>query len=69
MGDPNSDGEDEAMMMWQDVLDEVAAGRTRNQHCPYCEKGELAVTFDEQTRRTRVECKGCKRFIVVKLAE
>lgn len=67
MGD--ADSEDEAAMMWQDVLDEVAAGRTRNRHCPYCEKGELTVTLDEQTRRTRVECKSCKRFIVVKLAD
>jgi hypothetical protein len=67
MGD--SDSDDETAMMWQDALDEVAAGRARNAHCPYCEKGELAVNFDEQTRRTRVDCKSCKRFIVVKLAE
>jgi len=67
MGD--SDGDDEAAMLWQDVLDEVAAGRTRNSHCPYCEKGEISVTFDEQTRRTRLDCKSCKRFIVVKLAD
>ena len=65
----DSDNDDEAAMMWQDVLDEVAAGRARNLHCPYCEKGEIAVTSDEQTRRTRIECKGCKRFIVVKLAD
>jgi hypothetical protein len=68
MGDTRSDDDDEATMMWQNVLDEVASGRPRNLHCPYCEK-EVTVTTDEQTRRTRVACKECKRFIEVKLAE
>jgi len=65
MGD---EADDEAAMMWQNVLDEVASGRPRNLHCPYCEK-EVAVITDEQTRRTRITCKDCKRFIEVKLAE
>ncbi len=67
MGD--SDIDDEAAMMWQDVLDEVAAGRPRNLHCPYCQKGEISVTRDEQTKRTKVECRGCKRFIELRLAD
>jgi hypothetical protein len=67
MGDPDND--DEAAMMWQDVLDEVAAGRPRNLRCPYCEKGEVVVTGDEQTKRTKIECRGCKRFIEVRLAD
>lgn len=67
MGD--SDIDDEAAMMWQDCLDEVAAGRPRNLRCPYCEKGDVAVSHDEQTKRTKVECKSCKRFIEVRLAD
>ena len=67
MGD--SDLDEEAAMMWQDVLDEVAAGRARNLHCPYCQVGEVAITHDEQTKRTKVECRGCKRFIEVRMAD
>jgi hypothetical protein len=65
MGD---EADDEAAMMWQNVLDEVASGRPRDLHCPYCEK-EVVVTTDDQTKRTRLTCKDCKRFIEVKLAE
>jgi len=68
MGDSDSD-DDEAAMMWQDALDEIAAGRSRNLRCPYCEKNEISVTHDEQTKRTKVECRGCKRFIEVRLAD
>jgi transcription elongation factor Elf1 len=65
MGD--SDNDEEAAMMWHDVLDEVAAGRPRNLHCPYCQKGDVSVTRDEQTKRTKVACGSCKRFIELRM--
>jgi transcription elongation factor Elf1 len=65
----DSDNDDEAAMMWQDVLDQVAAGRPSNLRCPYCEKGEVSVTSDEQSKRTKLACKSCKRFIEVRLAD
>ena len=64
--------DEEAAMMWQDVLDEIAAGRPRNLRCPFCLQGEISVTppvEGEPVKKTRVECKGCKRFIEVKMAD
>jgi hypothetical protein len=56
------DEEDDALM-WQDALDEVAAGRTQNLRCPFCLKGEIAIVNDEQLKKMRLECKACRRFI------
>ena len=53
--------DEEAAMVWQEVLDEVAAGRERNLRCPFCQKGEVAVDRTEQ--RMRLECRACKRYI------
>ncbi len=58
--------DEEAAMAWQDVLDEVAAGRERNLRCPFCSKGEVVVDRNEQ--RLRLECRACRRFIEGKLA-
>jgi hypothetical protein len=52
--------EDDAML-WQEVLDEVATGRTPAVRCPFCQAEKLKVTRDPQ--RTRVECTSCRRFI------
>ena len=67
MGDNELD--EEAVLMWQDTLDEIAVGRPRNLRCPFCAQGEIMVTTDEQTKRTRVECLApkCKHFIEVKI--
>jgi transposase-like protein len=61
--------EEEAMMMWQDVLDLVAAGRTSDLTCPFCKKGQVQVKKIEQTRQTRLECSACRQFIVGHLAD
>jgi ribosomal protein S27E len=53
--------DEEALIAWQDVLDEILAGRTANLSCPYCNHTPLQVTQDE--RKTRVECQGCGKFI------
>jgi hypothetical protein len=60
--------DEEESLLWQDVLDEVVAGRTQNLRCPFCQKGEIALTKPERKERlTRCECKACRRFIEVRL--
>jgi hypothetical protein len=57
---------DEALLMWQDVLDDVAAGRVSNLRCPFCQG---AVAVDQNPQRTRLECKSCRRYIEGKLGD
>ena len=38
-----SDEEDETMIVWQDVLDEINAGRRSGLVCPSCKKGQLQI--------------------------
>jgi hypothetical protein len=59
--------DEDAAMVWQEVLDEVAAGRTTNLRCPFCNKGEIAV--DRNVERVRLECRGCRRYIEGRMAE
>ena len=58
--------DEEAAMAWQDVLDEVAAGRERDLRCPFCSKSEVVVDRNEQ--RLRLECRACRRFIEGRMA-
>jgi hypothetical protein len=58
--------DEEAAMVWQDVLDEVAAGRVQNLRCPFCQKGE--VTVDRNEQRLRLECRACRRYIEGRMA-
>lgn len=52
---------EEDIILWQDVLDLIVAGRTSNLTCPFCQKVQVEVTRKE--RVTRVACPGCRRFI------
>lgn len=58
--------DEEAAMIWQDVLDEVAAGREQNLRCPFCDKGQ--VTVDRNEQRVRLECGACRRYIEGRMA-
>ncbi len=53
--------EEEEALIWQDVLDDIVAGRTSNLVCPFCKKGP--ITVDQTPLKTKVECKACRRFI------
>jgi hypothetical protein len=53
--------EDEEMILWQDTLDEIMAGRRTGLVCPACKKGALVV--EEQQRGLRVSCPSCKKFL------
>jgi hypothetical protein len=53
--------DEEALIIWQDVLDEVLAGRTQNLVCPHCKQQPLEVT--EEGMRTRIRCTRCNEYI------
>ena len=56
---------EDAEFMWQDVLDDVVAGRLQNLRCPFChaagKSGQISV--EETEERTRLECRSCRRFL------
>lgn len=52
--------EDEDLIIWQDVLDLIQAGRT-DLTCPFCKKMQVQVT--QRERVTRIMCPGCRKFI------
>lgn len=53
-------GEDD-FIYWQDVLDEIAAGRRAQLRCPFCQTGGLRVS--EAGATLRIECGSCRHFI------
>jgi len=59
--------DEDEVIMWQDVLDEVAAGRTRSLRCPFCKKGDIKLT--QEPPKTRLECASCRRFIEGKMQQ
>ena len=52
--------EDEDLIVWQDVLDLIQAGRT-DMECPFCKKAQVQVT--QRERVTRIMCPSCRKFI------
>jgi hypothetical protein len=52
---------EEDIILWQDLLDLVAAGRGSDLVCPFCKKGKVEVTRRE--RVTRLQCPSCRKFI------
>lgn len=53
-------GEDD-FIYWQDVLDDIAAGKTSALVCPFCRAPALKV--EQRGPVTRVECGACRHFI------
>ncbi|HWM85403.1 MAG TPA: hypothetical protein VNO33_06180 [Kofleriaceae bacterium] len=54
--------DEEELIVWQDVLDEIAAGRRADLACPHCAARPLAVE-DSPTGSTRISCPSCRRFL------
>ena len=61
--DPSNE---EELSVWQDVLDQVMAGRTKGHTCPHCGEAELAAEIDEF--QLTVRCDGCGKWIEGRLA-
>jgi hypothetical protein len=60
--------DDDDLVLWQDVLDDVANGKISNLKCPFCQKGEVKVSLPDATRQmTRLECTACRKFIEGKM--
>ena len=53
-------GEDD-FIYWQDVLDDVAAGRRAQLRCPFCQAPGLRL--EEKGALLRIECPACRHFI------
>ena len=51
---------EEDIIVWQDILDLIQAGRT-DLSCPFCHKAQVEVT--QRERVTRIACPGCRKFI------
>lgn len=59
---PEHEGDDEAALIaWQDVLDQLMAGRPDDLVCPYCKARPMTV--EEIEFQTRISCGRCGKFI------
>lgn len=58
--------DDDELIAWQDVLDQVAAGRPADASCPFCKHRPL--TIEEVDFSTRISCARCNKFIQGKFA-
>ncbi len=63
--DENVDNLD-AFDRYQDIIQDVLAGRMEGHKCPYCNKGELEIKFDGS--RMYIKCPECGRFFEGMLA-
>ena len=53
--------DDDELIVWQDVLDEIAAGRPDNLSCPHCNHTPMRV--ERTNNKTRISCPQCKRYV------
>ena len=53
--------DEEALVVWQDVLDMVVNGRPNEVACPHCNHRPL--TIEEIDHATRISCGKCGKFI------
>lgn len=53
--------DEEALIVWQDVLDMVVNGRPNEVACPHCNHRPL--TIEEVDQSTRISCSKCGKYI------
>lgn len=53
--------DEEELIVWQDVLDQIMAGRPNDLACPYCHHRPMVV--EEQEWSTKISCTKCRKFI------
>lgn len=56
----------EGLSMYQDIIDEVLAGRLEGHRCPYCKEGVLECYSDEVI--IEIKCPSCGKFFEGRLA-
>ena len=56
--------DEEELIVWQDVLDSIAAGRAEGLRCPVCvSKGGVLEVTTEPDGTTKIRCLGCGTFL------
>jgi ribosomal protein S27E len=53
--------DEEELIVWQDVLEQLMAGRNGDVACPHCK--HLPLQVEEVEHSTRISCSKCGRFI------
>lgn len=53
--------DEEQLIVWQDVLDQIMAGRPDSLSCPFCRTTPMLVEKLEYS--TRISCTKCGKFI------
>ncbi len=53
--------DEEEAIAWQDVLDEIFAGRPNSLSCPFCNNTPLEL--EERGHVTKVTCNKCGKYI------
>lgn len=53
--------DDEALILWQDTLDEILAGREGDLACPHCRKKPLVI--EREGGVTKVSCRSCGQYV------
>ncbi len=53
--------DEEELIVWQDVLDQIMAGRPGDLTCPLCKHRPLTV--EELEWSTRISCSKCGKYI------
>jgi len=51
----------EGLALYEDIVNEVLAGRTEGHKCPACGQGELECSLDGE--RVLIRCPECGRFL------
>lgn len=59
--------DEEALLVWQDVLDALMAQRPNDASCPFCRHRPLLV--EQVDFATRVSCPACKKYIMGRFGE
>lgn len=52
--------DDDEIVIWMDVLDEVMSGRTRSLRCPYCSTQGLEV--EKTPANLSIKCTACGKY-------
>jgi len=53
--------DEEALIVWQDVLDSIMAGRSGDLICPYC--GNRPLLVEQVDFTTKISCNKCRKFL------
>lgn len=53
--------EDERLSVWQEILDQVIAGRVSGHRCPFC--GDSTVVAEADEYYLSVKCTACGQWI------